>query len=575
MKIANLIKIVIAILTLHYLAACKSTIERDLLTPPVSSDNQDSGDEEESYPDDGVTIMGAVRSSYGTRLKGVVVSDGTEVVLTDENGEYRIRSDKSNGFVFVSIPGNYTVYTEGNRPVFYHNLTGPADQLEIHNFNLSPVDNTSYTLLIHADQHLANRTDDLAQLNRNVLPDMNDFIRSEFSKGKNVYSLSLGDISWDQFWRANSFDIVDAAKSLGPLECMLFHSIGNHDNNPYVSDDWMSSAFFRHNIAPTYYSFNIGEVHYVMLDNIIYNNPDATDSEMGKRTYDRALTQSQLDWLKKDLEVLPDKDSPIVICGHVPFYSEPGIKNNEQTTGRNMLNMEDLEQILSPYPNVTLFSGHYHRNFNVRSPFLNGVEEHNVASLSGSLWWTACPGYSVNHICTDGSPGGYGLLRVDGRNLDYKYKGVGMDEDYQFRVYDLNCTLINEDCVSGSNKYKEMVKDYAGEYYNKNSNNDVLVNVFSFQPDWKIEIFEEGSPLTVTRVKTKDPLHILSYECQRLSHNGVPNSTSTFTTQNSNHFFKARCKSATTTVKVVVTDRNGKQYVQTVSRPKYFNESMR
>lgn len=574
MKVLSLIKIVAAI-SMLCLTACKSTIEKDLPKIPVPSGNHGAGDEEESDPDDGVTIKGTVRSSFGTRMEGVVVSDGTDVVLTDENGEYRIRSNKSNGFVFVSIPGNYTVATEGNRPRFYNSLTGSSNQLEIHDFTLMPVDNTCYTLLIHADQHLANRTDDLEQLSRSVLPDMNAMIHSEKVKGNKVYSLSLGDISWDQFWRANSFDIMDAAKSLEALECTLFHSIGNHDNNPYISDDWMSSDLFRHNIAPTFYSFNIGEVHYVMLDNIIYNNPDATSSVMGKRTYDRALTQSQLDWLKKDLEILRDKEMPIVICAHVPFYSEPSLKNNEQTTGRNMLNMEALEQILMPYSNITLFSGHYHRNFNVSSPFVTGIEEHNIASLSGSLWWTACSGYSPNHICTDGSPGGYGLLRVDGNKLDYKYKGVGMDEDYQFRVYDLNCTLINEDCVTGSQKYKDMVKDYAGEYYNKNSNNDILVNVFSFQPDWKIEIFEEGSPLAVTRVKTKDPLHILSYECQRLSHNGVPNSTSTFTTQNSNHFFKARCKSAITKVKVVVTDSNGKQYVQNVSRPKAFNENMK
>ncbi len=573
MRIANLNRIYIAI-SISCLFACKSTIDRDLPEPPVPVVNPDAGEKKEN-PEDGVTIMGTVRSSGGEPLEGVVVSDGTEVVRTDANGEYRIRSKKSNGFVFLSIPGDYTVETEGNIPQFYETLTGSAQLLEKHDFCLLPADNRSYTLLIHADQHLANRVEDLNQLTQTVLPDMNDVIRSERSKGRRVYSLSLGDISWDQYWRANSFDLADAAKSFGALECTLFHSIGNHDNNPYISDDWGSSDYFRRNIAPNYYSFNIGEVHYVVLDNVIYNNPGATASVMGERSYDRALTQSQLDWLKKDLEALQDKEAPIVVCGHVPFYSEPGLSGNEQTYRRNMLNMEALEQILADYPNVTLFSGHYHRNFNVRPQFINGIEEHNVAALCGSLWWTARSGYSCNHICTDGSPGGYGLLRVDGRTLDYKYKGVGMDEDYQFRVYDLNCTHINEDCVTGSQKYKDMVKDYAGEYYTKRSNNEVLVNVFSFQPDWKIEIYEEGTPLKVTRVKAKDPLHILSYECQRLSHNTVPTSTTTFTTQNTNHFFKVCCKNADTNIKVVVTDNNGKEYVQTISRPKAFNERMR
>lgn len=568
---------IVTAISILFLVACKSTIERDAPQITEHPEQPGGGSEEDSEPnqEDGATIIGSVRSLDGTKLEGVAVSDGTTVVLTDNEGKYRMRSNKSNGFVFISIPGSYKAINESNRPQFFQNLTGPSTKLEVHDFTLLPADHSHYTVVIHTDQHLANRTDDLKQFTQFVLPDMNKTIYSEKAKGREVFSLSLGDISWDQFWRANSFDVIDAAKYFERLECTLFHSIGNHDNNPYISDDWLSSEVFRHNISPNYYSFNIGDVHYVVLDNVIYNNPEATSSTMGKRTYDRALTQAQLDWLKQDLNVLNDKGAPIVICGHVPFFSEPGLSGNEQTTGRNLLNMTALEQVLAPYTNITIFSGHYHRNFNVKPQFVSGIEEHNVASLAGSLWWTACTGYSPNHICTDGSPGGYGLLRVDGANIDYVYKGIGFDEDYQFRVYDLNCTVINEQSVSGTQKYKDMVKDYAGDYYIKKTDNDVLVNVFSFQPDWKIEIYEENTPLVVSRVKVKDPLHILSYECQRLSHNGTPNSTTTFTTQNSNHFFKARCKRADSTVRVVLTGNHGKQYVQTVSRPKAFSENMK
>ncbi|MDE7115955.1 MAG: calcineurin-like phosphoesterase C-terminal domain-containing protein, partial [Muribaculaceae bacterium] len=360
---------------------------------------------------------------------------------------------------------------------------------------------------------------------------MNNFISRERDSGRNVYSISLGDSGWEQFWAANSFGLTDAVDCLGAIDCPTFHTIGNHDNNPYISDDWGSSEIFRKNVAPSYYSFNIGDVHFVILDNIIYNNPGATSSTMGERTYDRALTDRQLAWLREDLTAVSDKSAPLVICGHVPFYADPRLSGQTATTTRNMLNMDDLEDIIRPFSNVTLFSGHYHRNYTVASPYLDGVTEHNVASLSGSLWWTAKSGYSDNHICTDGSPGGYGILRVDNSTLDYSYKGAGFDESYQFRVYDLNTVRIDEDKVSGKTKYKNLVRDYADVYYYGSTSDEILVNVFSWQPGWDIRIEEEGVILPVTRVRTKDPLHILSYECQRLSHNAVPSQTSTLLTQ--------------------------------------------
>ncbi|MBD5303447.1 MAG: metallophosphoesterase [Bacteroides sp.] len=536
-------------------------------------DNTDSPAYDITPPASDATIYGRVSTVNGTPVENVVVSDGISVAVTDANGCYSINSDKSKGYIFISVPGNFTPEINGNIPQICKKLTLSKSQLEIHDFTLTPTDNTAYTLLISADQHIANRTDDLLQLQTFVLPDVNATIAAEKNRGRNVYSLSLGDISWEQFWTANSFGLTDAVKCFSYLECPTYHSIGNHDNNPYVSDDWISSAVFRNNIAPTYYSFNIGKVHFVVLDNVIYNNPNATSSQMGYRTYDRALTEDQLQWLSADLSTIKDKSAPLVICAHVPFYADPTLSGGKAVTKRNMLNMDALENILEPFTNITLFSGHYHRNYTVISPYNSNIKECNVASLSGSLWWTARPGYSEKHLCTDGSPGGYGILRVNGSDLDFIYKGIGYDEQEQFRIYDLNTTVINESSVTGSKKYKEMVKDYAGDYYSPAKENGILVNVFSWQPDWKIEIIENGIPLEVKRVRVKDPLHILAYECQRLSHNAVPTSTVTLTTQNSSHFFRAKGSKADSEITVKVTDNKGRIYKSTIQRPYTFSLS--
>lgn len=66
----------------------------------------------------GMTLKGVVYCE-NKPLPNVVVSDGYNVVQTDEQGRYYIQSDKKSGFVFISVPGNYEVaIKDNNQPVF-------------------------------------------------------------------------------------------------------------------------------------------------------------------------------------------------------------------------------------------------------------------------------------------------------------------------------------------------------------------------------------------------------------------------------------------------------------------------
>lgn len=541
--------------------------------PPVSLEVDSDTKPEPNELDGEFNIKGKVTDADGGAVAGVVVSDGSEVVQSDIKGNYRLKSDKNTGFVFISIPGNYKSIGTNGEPGYYKKLLLPENYTETHNFTLLRTNQEKYSIIITADQHLANRTEDLKQFRNKVLPDIQECICNRGAAGSTVYGISLGDIGWEQYWRANNFDLSKAAAEFLPLDMKIFHCIGNHDNNPYVTGDWESSNVFREVLGPNYYSFNIGKIHFVMLDNVIYNNPGASETSMGDRSYDRAVTDRQLEWLRKDLAMIPDKSTPLVICGHVPFMSDPTLNGGFEVVKRNLLNMEEIEKVLAGFSDVTFFSGHYHRNYTVESPFQEGFKEYNVASLSGSLWWTGHSTMAGNHICTDGTPGGYGILDVEGNRMKYRYKSVGYDESYQFRLYDLNRVQINEQSL-GNAKYKEKVKDYADSYYTASFTNDLLINVFNWGPRWKIEILENGVPLEVSRVRVKDPLHILSYEIQRLENGAIPTATSTFTTQYSSHFFKARAKRADTPVTVRVTDATGRVYQTTTQRPKAFSLTM-
>lgn len=92
-------------------------------------------------------------------MAGVVVSDGTEVTVTDAAGIYELRSAKRWGYVFISVPSGYEAPADGVRPLFYQRLLGASHVVERKDFTLTRVDGQDdFTLFLLGDMHLANRT---------------------------------------------------------------------------------------------------------------------------------------------------------------------------------------------------------------------------------------------------------------------------------------------------------------------------------------------------------------------------------------------------------------------------------
>ena len=70
----------------------------------------------------------------------------------------------------------------------------------------------------------------------------------------------------------------------------IFHTIGNHDFDYKATSDFEAGSKFRTNIAPLYYSFNIGKVHYVVMDDIDCSKYDGTRFAF--------LQSNSIGWLK-------------------------------------------------------------------------------------------------------------------------------------------------------------------------------------------------------------------------------------------------------------------------------------
>ncbi|NGF56913.1 metallophosphoesterase [Parapedobacter sp. SGR-10] len=516
----------------------------------------------------GKNIKGTVFSN-GQGVANVVVSDGYDVAKTDQNGIYYLASNKQTGYVFVSVPGNYEVVsTNNNLPVFYQYLNAGTDIVEVKDFELKPVNNDNHIVLAMADLHLANRNEDLTQFQNGFVADVNQQIASYQGQGKKVYGLTLGDLTWDTYWYSNSFMLPEYVKQISKVNAPVFNIMGNHDNDPYFANDWSAENAYRRTLGPTYYSFNLGKIHYIVLDNTEYINTGGASGVVGNRNYNAKFSDQQLSWLEKDLATI-DASTPIVIATHIQVHNAPAA--NGTLPGFRTSNGQQLINLLSQFNEVHILTGHTHINYRV--PHNTKLMEHNTAAICATWWWTGRTGYSDNHIAPDGSPGGYSVWEMTGKDIKWHYKSIGYDKDYQFRSYDLNNVHITASQYASSAKteFQSMVPQYAFDFANENKNNEVLINIWGYDPQWTVTVTESGNPLTVTRVNSRDPLHIISYSMKRLNVNAEP----TFDSTNTSHMFKVKASAANTTLDIQVKDRFGNIYTETMTRPKDFTYNMK
>lgn len=524
-----------------------------------------------NIPDvEGMTVKGLVYAD-GVGVAGVTVSDGYEVTVTNNEGVYYLPSLKKTGFVFISIPGNYEVATVGNAPQFFKRLSSNTTVVEQKDFSLIKVDNQKYVVIPMADWHLANRNNDIDQFTSKVLPDVNATIDKYKAEGTKVYALTLGDMTWDLYWYQNNFGLNEYVSYMNQLNCSVFNLIGNHDYDPYYANDWEAEHAYRNILGPTYYSFNLGAIHYVVLDDVEYINTGGSIGTVGSRNYNYNINTTQLQWLAKDLANITDKSTPIVLAMHTPLYKRPTLDSDGNQLNEVYLHNGDaLIDLLAPFTEVHVLSGHLHENYTVEEQA--NIMEHNTGAICATWWWTGKNNYADNHLCKDGSPGGYGVWNINNRELQWKYKSIGYEENYQFRTYDLNTIEITA-ANFAPNVSESLMAEYAGSYAQKNINNQVLINVWGYEKNWNIEVTEQGKPLTVKRIQAKDPLHIVSYEAFRLNNGAIP--TSAFTTNETSHLFKVQASAADTTLEIKVTDRFGNVYQETMVRPKAFTLKMR
>jgi hypothetical protein len=535
----------------------------------------------------GATVKGVVYCKTVGLLAGVRVSDGVSTTVTDAQGRYYLPSGKYHGYVFLTLPSGYEplseTVTDRVAPKFWATLTATPDVCERHDFELVKVNNDEHTLMVMADLHVGNRNDngDMVQFGQ-FHTNVHGFVAA--NAGKKIYTIVLGDMSWDNYWYSKSFDIASYKQNMiaNGYPTLAFHVPGNHDNDPRLatppawgstSNDYVSEIKYKKALGPTYYSHNIGKVHYLFLDDVIFVNNNATTTVNGDRTYNSGFTAMQLEWLRQDLAAVEDKSAPLFISFHIPSSS---LSSTWVVTKAGFT--AEFWNCLTGFSNVHVLSGHTHVTRNMEDPAYPHIYEHNIAAVCETWWWTGHESNYARKLCKDGTPAGYEVFTVSNTNLSWYYQGIDdhATKEKQFRAYDMNYVkaFFNSPAVKSVMAKTENIVPpiYIQDEYLNIDNNVVFINVFNYDKSWTIEVKENGVPLTVNRIYVRDPLHMFCYPYTYCKNHSTSTPTADFVTSLSTHIFYVQASSVSATLEMKVTDRFGNVYTETMTRPRLFDE---
>lgn len=380
-------------------------------------------------------------------IANVVISDGYSVVLTDGQGKYTIEPHALATNLFMSTPAGYAFKTDYQVARQYEKL-GSRNQYD---FPLVPLkqEDSKHHFIIWADPQVKNKKD-VKQMMETSVPDVKALVKAMGPEAL-IHGICVGDIVWDNHALFEDYNLAVAEMGIP-----FFQALGNHDMDYRQGGDETSDVTFKEIYGPTYYSFNRGKAHYVVLDNVRYLGVE--------RDYDGYISEAQLNWLKKDLQYV-SKDQLLIINLHIPVHNQ--VKNNV-----------DFYALLTEYKNVHVMSGHTHYNKNVIS---NGVYEHNHGTVCGA-WWTG-------PVCEDGTPRGYGVYEVNGNALKWYYKSTGQEKDNQMSIFVEKLT----------NQMR------------------LIANVWNWDPEWKVEYFLDNQAKGIMENQIGyDPLAVELYKGDQL-----------------------------------------------------------
>lgn len=454
-----------------------------------------------------VRVRGRV-AALGRGLARVALSDGRSVVTTDRDGRFELVTNTARRFLSLSLPSGHRIPTHpaGTARSFVRLAPNPAGEMAVA-FDLEPIPggDERHAFLTLADIQTQDDAD-MGLFRRDTVPDVQRTIRALGEVP--TFGVAAGDIMWDKL---SLYDDYEAA--VRELGIPFVQVVGNHDLDMEQRSDGRSTTTFERRFGPRYWSFNRGQVHYVVLDDVMWYG----DGYIGY------VDDDQLAWLAEDL-ALVERGRPVVVFAHIPLLSNLSHRNGlaRAPVGNYVTNREAVYGLLAPY-RTTILTGHIHDS---DWSTAGGVFERNLGAVCGG-WWTG-------PICYDGTPNGYAVHEVNGAELRWRYQATGQAADHQIRVYPRGADPKAPD--------------------------EIVANVWAFEPGWTVVWYENGARRgAMARRVGLDPLAV-----QTLAGADLPARRGWVDPVPTGHLFYAPVAAGARDLRVEATDPFGRTYSATL-----------
>ena len=338
-------------------------------------------------------------------LRGVPVSNGDTIVVTDKRGYYELPFVEGCS-VFPILPADYTL--AGSRVVnaAFH-YVGDHGQLSIINYPLTkkPL-NRRFRLNAIGDVQVSNYQE-LDYATRTLWPELFSAATVSDGSSSGTLNLFLGDLV-----NNNLLLYPDIRRLMEQLPQQSWTVLGNHDRD-VDTVSWRQTRSYNEAFGADMYAFNEGRCHFIVLNNVF---PE------GARGYKGRFSERQLRFVRQDLQLVPS-DRLVILCMHVPLA--------------HSRNADELISLVEGRGDVLVLSGHMHQ---VARFFHEGrdVRLHELgAGATCGFWWVGekdADGVPAA-LQQEGTPRNYFVLDFDDTRYQLRCKAVGQDASRQMTIH--------------------------------------------------------------------------------------------------------------------------------------------